>query len=115
MLRPGTGCLILQTIRSHDQYNTTIYGLNDRYRGIHHGRRVVFVSPDDIATLGLADGDMVDLVSVWTDGAARRAPASESSRTRPRAGVRPPISPKRTSWCPSTALLIPAIRRHPNR
>jgi anaerobic selenocysteine-containing dehydrogenase len=75
VLRPGPGCLILQTIRSHDQYNTTIYGLNDRYRGIHHGRRVVFVSPDDIAALGLADGDTVDLVSVWTDGAARRAPA----------------------------------------
>jgi molybdopterin-dependent oxidoreductase alpha subunit len=75
VLRPEPGCLILQTIRSHDQYNTTIYGLNDRYRGIHHGRRVVFVNPDDIATLGLADGDMVDLVSVWTDGASRRAPA----------------------------------------
>ncbi len=75
VLRPGPGCLILQTIRSHDQYNTTIYGLNDRYRGIHHGRRVVFVSPDDIATLGLADGDLVDLVSVWTDGTSRRAPA----------------------------------------
>jgi formate dehydrogenase major subunit len=75
VLRPDPGCLILQTIRSHDQYNTTIYGLNDRYRGIHHGRRVVFVSPDDLATLGLADGDIVDLVSMWTDGAARRAPA----------------------------------------
>jgi len=75
VLRPDPGCLILQTIRSHDQYNTTIYGLNDRYRGIHHGRRVVFVSPDDIATLGIADGDVVDLVSVWTDGVERRAPA----------------------------------------
>jgi formate dehydrogenase major subunit len=75
VLRAGPGCLILQTIRSHDQYNTTIYGLNDRYRGIHHGRRVVFVSPDDIATLRLADGDIVDLISVWTDGAERRAPA----------------------------------------
>ena len=75
VLRPDPGCLILQTIRSHDQYNTTIYGLNDRYRGIHHGRRVVFVSPDDIAALGLADGDIVDLVSVWTDGSSRRAPA----------------------------------------
>src|ERR1019366_4392297 len=75
VLRPAPGCLILQTIRSHDQYNTTIYGLNDRYRGIHHGRRVVFVSPADIAQLGLADGDIVDLVSVWTDGSSRRAPA----------------------------------------
>ncbi|QVQ52077.1 FdhF/YdeP family oxidoreductase [Spiractinospora alimapuensis] len=55
--------LILQTLRSHDQYNTTIYGLDDRYRGIKQGRRVVFVSPDDLAKLGFADGDMVDLVA----------------------------------------------------
>jgi anaerobic selenocysteine-containing dehydrogenase len=74
VLRPGPGRLILQTIRSHDQYNTTIYGLNDRYRGIHHGRRVVFVNPDDIAALGFADGDIVDLVSEWIDGSERRAP-----------------------------------------
>ena len=47
---PGT--LLLQTIRSHDQYNTTIYGLDDRYRGIHDGRRVVFVSAEDLADRG---------------------------------------------------------------
>jgi anaerobic selenocysteine-containing dehydrogenase len=55
--------LVLQTLRSHDQYNTTIYGLDDRYRGVKGGRRVVFVNPSDIAGLGLADGDRVDLVS----------------------------------------------------
>ncbi len=38
------GHLLLQTIRSHDQFNTTVYGLDDRYRGMHGGRRVVFVS-----------------------------------------------------------------------
>ena len=43
------GRLLLQTVRSHDQYNTTIYGLDDRYRGISQGRRVVFVQPDDLA------------------------------------------------------------------
>src|SRR5438270_10635133 len=74
VLRPGPGRLILQTVRSHDQYNTTIYGLHDRYRGIHGGRRVVFVHPDDIAALGLADGEIVDVVSEWTDGSTRRAP-----------------------------------------
>jgi molybdopterin-dependent oxidoreductase alpha subunit len=68
------GRLLLQTLRSHDQYNTTIYGLDDRYRGVHGGRRVVFVNPDDLAELGLADGAMVDLVSEWTDG-VRRAEA----------------------------------------
>ncbi|SHM93796.1 FdhF/YdeP family oxidoreductase [Cryptosporangium aurantiacum] len=60
--------LILQTVRSHDQYNTTIYGLDDRYRGVHSGRRVVFVNPDDLASLGIADGEHVDLVSEYTDG-----------------------------------------------
>ena len=55
------GRLLLQTLRSHDQYNTTIYGLNDRYRGIKAGRRVVLVHPEDLRELGLADGDVVDL------------------------------------------------------
>ncbi len=51
------GTLLLQTLRSHDQYNTTIYSLNDRYRGIKKGRHVVFVNPDDLVELGLQDGD----------------------------------------------------------
>ncbi|QLY30252.1 FdhF/YdeP family oxidoreductase [Nocardia huaxiensis] len=66
------GRLILQTLRSHDQYNTTIYGLDDRYRGIHNGRRVVLVHPEDIAALGFAEDDLVDLISEWTDGSERR-------------------------------------------
>ncbi|MFD9370365.1 FdhF/YdeP family oxidoreductase [Streptomyces sp. NPDC060020] len=68
------GRLLLQTLRSHDQYNTTIYGLDDRYRGITGGRRVVMVNPDDAAELGLADGSYTDLVSEWKDGVERRAP-----------------------------------------
>ncbi|HEX4789836.1 MAG TPA: FdhF/YdeP family oxidoreductase [Actinospica sp.] len=75
VLRAPEGALLLQTVRSHDQYNTTIYGLDDRYRGIKQGRRVVFVNPADLAALGLADGQLVDLVSEWSDGVARRAPA----------------------------------------
>jgi molybdopterin-dependent oxidoreductase alpha subunit len=69
--RVPEGRLLLQTIRSHDQFNTTIYGLDDRYRGIHHGRRVVFVNPDDLALLGLVDGAMVDLHSEWADDVDR--------------------------------------------
>jgi len=65
------GRLVLQTVRSHDQYNTTIYGLDDRYRGVKGGRRVVFVNPDDIATFGLNAGDRVDLVSEFTDADGR--------------------------------------------
>ncbi len=57
--------VILQTIRSHDQFNTTIYGLSDRYRGIEGGRRVIFLHRDDIAALGFDDGDMVDLFTHW--------------------------------------------------
>lgn len=62
---------MLQTLRSHDQYNTTIYGLDDRYRGVKGGRRVVFINPDDIAALGLAAGRRVDL-GVGVPGRRRR-------------------------------------------
>jgi molybdopterin-dependent oxidoreductase alpha subunit len=65
------GHLLLQSLRSHDQFNTTIYGYDDRYRGIKHGRNVVFVNPDDLDALGFADGDPVDLVSVADDGERR--------------------------------------------
>ncbi len=74
VLHVPEGRLLLQTLRSHDQFNTTIYGLDDRYRGITNGRRVVFVHPDDITALGLTEGDHVDLVSEWEDGSERLAP-----------------------------------------
>ncbi|MBM7051673.1 MULTISPECIES: FdhF/YdeP family oxidoreductase [unclassified Rothia (in: high G+C Gram-positive bacteria)] len=64
---------LMSTVRSHDQFNSTMYGLNDRYRGIHNGRRVVFMHKDDIAAQGMRNGDLVDIVSVWEDG-ERRAP-----------------------------------------
>jgi len=69
--RVPAGRLLLQTVRSHDQFNTTIYGLDDRYRGIRRGRRVVFVHAGDLAELGLADGDHVDIHSEWADGVDR--------------------------------------------
>ena len=68
------GHLLLQTLRSHDQFNTTIYGLDDRYRGITGGRRVVFVHTEDLAELGLADGQVVDVVGEH-GGRVRRAEA----------------------------------------
>jgi molybdopterin-dependent oxidoreductase alpha subunit len=71
-VRVPKGRLVLQTLRSHDQYNTTIYGLDDRYRGVKGGRRVVFVNPADIAALGLHEGSRVDLISEF-DGQERRA------------------------------------------
>ncbi len=60
--------LRLMTVRSHDQYNTTVYSANDRYRGVHGVRRVCFISRHDLDDLGFADGEHVDLVSVWDDG-----------------------------------------------
>ena len=68
------GHLILQSLRSHDQWNTIPYAMNDRYRGIHGARRIVMVNPDDLAALGLTDRQLVDVVSVWEDGSERRAP-----------------------------------------
>ena len=62
----------LVTLRSNDQFNTTIYGLDDRYRGVHGTRMVVFLSPADRERLGLAAGDVVSLVSDADDGVARR-------------------------------------------
>jgi len=55
----------LTTLRSHDQYNTTIYGLDDRYRGVHGHRRVVFIHVDDIKDLGMKAGDWVDITSLY--------------------------------------------------
>ncbi|MFH8371289.1 FdhF/YdeP family oxidoreductase [Streptomyces sp. NPDC018031] len=65
--------LLLQTLRSHDQWNTVPYTDDDRYRGIHGSRRVVLVNPEDAAELSLAEGQSVDLVSVWADEVERRA------------------------------------------
>jgi molybdopterin-dependent oxidoreductase alpha subunit len=59
----GPGRLLLMTVRSHDQYNTTVYGDDDRYRGVSGDRRVVFVHADDLAARGLAEGARVDVTS----------------------------------------------------
>ena len=69
-LQPGE--FLMMTMRSHDQFNTTIYGLDDRYRGIHNGRRVVFLNADDISSAGFAPGQLVDLISRY-DGQERVA------------------------------------------
>ena len=60
--------LTLMTVRSHDQFNTTVYGDDDRYRGVHGERRVLFLSPADAVARGLADGQRVDITSHAEDG-----------------------------------------------
>ena len=67
------GKFILMTIRSHDQFNTHIYGLDDRYRGIYNGRRVIFMNPEDVKAAGLMQGQIVDLTSHFGDGEQRHA------------------------------------------
>ena len=71
--RPDQRVFSLMTMRSHDQYNTTVYGMDDRYRGVFGQRRVVFIHAEDIRALGMQDGDWVDLFTVWDDEQVRRA------------------------------------------
>ena len=66
------GQLVMMTIRTHDQFNTTVYGLDDRYRGIQGERRVVLMNTDDLKERGLAAGEVVDLVGHFR-GQTRRA------------------------------------------
>jgi len=63
---------LMMTIRSHDQFNTTIYGLHDRYRGIHNERRVVFIHPMDLVKLGFEKNELVHIYN-FTDGVERVA------------------------------------------
>ncbi|MET3807564.1 molybdopterin-dependent oxidoreductase alpha subunit [Nakamurella sp. UYEF19] len=98
------GRLQLQTLRSHDQYNTTIYGLDDRYRGISDARRVVLVNPQDLAELGLVDRQMVDVISEWADD-----PTGRTERTA--AGFRvvsyPTTRGSAAAYYPEANVLIP--------
>ena len=63
----------LATVRSHDQYNTTIYGMDDRYRGVWGHRRVVFINREDLRQIGMKAGQWVVITSVYSDGDTRRA------------------------------------------
>jgi anaerobic selenocysteine-containing dehydrogenase len=62
------GQFLMTTIRAHNQFNTTVYDLQDRYRGIHGERRVIFLNPDDMRDMQLAPGQVVDLTSHFDDG-----------------------------------------------
>ena len=97
------GRLVLQTLRSHDQYNTTIYGLSDRYRGVEGGRRVVFINPADIASFGLAEGDRVDLVSEFTAGGEIQERRAKDFRVVP---YSTPVG-NAAAYYPETNALVP--------
>jgi len=68
VFQPAAGRLVLQTLRSHDQFNTTIYGPHDRYRGIGNARRIVMVNPQELVDRGIRPGAPVDITSYWHDG-----------------------------------------------
>ncbi len=61
----------LQSLRSHDQYNTTIYGMNDRYRGVNNARNVLFINEKDALRQGFKNNDLVDITSIWSDNKDR--------------------------------------------
>ncbi len=94
------GHLVLQTMRSHDQWNTIPYAPNDRYRGIKNGRRIVLVNPADMEELGLVNQQLVDLVSTWEDGIERRA---EDFRVI----AYPAARGSAASYYPETNVLVP--------
>lgn len=73
--RYGDAVLILMTIRAHDQFNTTVYSADDRYRDVRGDRRVIFMHANDLAARGLRDGDRVDIETLIDDGHTRRVTA----------------------------------------
>ena len=71
MIPADSDVLVLQTMRSHDQWNTTIYSNDDRYRGVKNLRELVFLNEADMRDRGLAEGDLVDIVATSKDGTTR--------------------------------------------
>ena len=113
---------MMMTIRSHDQFNTTIYGLNDRYRGVNNERRVIFMNAKDIEKLGFVGGDIVDLIND-TDGIDRVAhkfiiipfsiPEQCTATYFPETNVLVPISSvAEKSNTPVSKMVIIKIKKH---
>jgi len=98
-LRLEPGQFLMTTIRAHDQYNTTIYGLDDRYRGVRHGRRVVLLNEDDCREAGLSKGELVDITSHFRG----------EMRTAERFAVYPYPIPRRcaATYFPEANVLVP--------
>ena len=118
----GKGQLLLTTIRSHNQFNTTIYGLNDRYRGITNERRVIFMNENDMLLLDLAARDVVDIFNY--DGGIERVarkfivipypiPETCTATYFPETNVLVPISnTAEKSNTPVSKLVIVQIKKH---
>jgi anaerobic selenocysteine-containing dehydrogenase len=102
-VRLDPGQFLLTTIRSHDQYNTTIYGLDDRYRGIYNGRRVLLLNPEDMKGQGWRAGDQLDITSHFRNG------GKEELRQAPQFVVVPYDIPRRcaATYFPEANVLVP--------
>jgi molybdopterin-dependent oxidoreductase alpha subunit len=96
----GKDELMMMTVRSHDQYNTTIYGLDDRYRGIYNARRIIMMNAKDMMSRGLEQGDVVNLYSTY-DGQQRYAPSFKVVRFDIPKGCT-------ATYFPETNALVPA-------
>ncbi|MEY3780878.1 MAG: hypothetical protein RLZZ510_861, partial [Bacteroidota bacterium] len=116
--------LMMMTIRSHDQFNTTIYGLNDRYRGVENERRVIFMNPKDIKKFGFEAGDLVDLYN-FHGGVERLArkfiiisfniPIGCAATYFPEANILVPIdSVADKSNTPTSKMVVLKLRKHGN-
>lgn len=110
----AAGRYLLMTIRSHDQFNTTIYGLNDRYRGIENGRRVVFMNSEDMLDAGLNKGAQVDVISHYLPNNLPHdlSHLEEETRTAFKFTVVPYDIPRKclAAYFPETNVLVPIHR-----
>ena len=97
-----SGMFRMMTVRTHDQYNTTVYGNDDRYRGIRGGRRMVFMHEDDMKEAGIAPGSLVDLTNDY----------GGRSRIAPRFTAVPYPIPRRciATYFPEANVLVPLDR-----
>jgi molybdopterin-dependent oxidoreductase alpha subunit len=102
-IRLGPGQFLMTTLRSHDQYNTTVYGLDDRYRGIFQGRRVVLMNIDDMNEQGWNAGDLLDITSHFLNK------GNEELRMAPRFLLVPYEIPRRcvATYFPEANVLVP--------
>ncbi|MGI9275404.1 MAG: FdhF/YdeP family oxidoreductase [Endozoicomonas sp.] len=110
---------VLQTLRSHDQYNTTVYGMDDRYRGVYGQRQVLFMSAGDIHGLGMKAGDQVDIRTIWTDQVKRQVtgfklveydiPSGNVAAYFPEANVLVPLDSRGEQSDTPTSKAIPVV------
>ena len=118
MAQPAGEVLRLLTIRSNDQFNTTIYGYHDRFRGIHGTRHVLLIHPEDIARLGFTDGDLVVAATVAEDAVREVRGLRLTSYDIPRgcvAGYYPECNPLIPLWHCAKGSQVPAAKSIPIR